>query len=108
MLWVDYISFNRSQSSWVSISVLQVQGESLLGSVMRVQPESRSVSRVHEGVGSVSGSHRESGSVWVGEEIGCFPSDRQVEVWWCSQPAGHLSSPECPAHRLNPFEVKTT
>ncbi|KAG7222873.1 hypothetical protein INR49_015998 [Caranx melampygus] len=39
------------------------------------------------------------------EDSGCFPLEGQVEVWWCQQPISYLLSPDCPAHRLNPFEL---
>ncbi|GLD68968.1 transcriptional activator Myb-like isoform X1, partial [Lates japonicus] len=83
-----------------------VQGESLLSSVLQVQAESGSVQQqVQEESSSASEVHRESSSFPGCEEFGCFPLDGQVEVWWCQQPLGYLHSPECPAYRLNPFEL---
>ncbi|XP_075933581.1 uncharacterized protein LOC142933374 [Anarhichas minor] len=63
----------------------EVQGESLLSSILQVQ--------------------RESSSVPGCEDFGCFPLDGQKEVLWCQQPVGYLHSPECPAYRMNPFEL---
>ncbi len=89
-------------------SVLQVQGESLLSSVLQVQGESSSVSQIQEESSSIQQQvQRESSSVSGCEEFGCFPLDGQMEVWWCQQPVGYLHSPECPAYRLNPFQVRT-
>ncbi|XP_034722254.1 myb-related protein B-like isoform X4 [Etheostoma cragini] len=101
----------------------EVQGESLLSAVVHVQRESRSgsqdqdgsVSQVQRESGSVSQVQRESVSVSQVrressstpgcDEFGCFLLDGQMEVYWCQQPVGYLHSPECPAYRLNPFEL---
>ncbi|XP_034410644.1 transcriptional activator Myb-like isoform X3 [Cyclopterus lumpus] len=86
-----------------SSSGLQDQGESSFG--LLVQGESSSGS--HDQGESSFGIqvHRESSSVSGCEEFGCFPLDRQMEVWWCQQPVSYLHSPECPANRPNPFEL---
>ncbi|XP_028450195.1 uncharacterized protein LOC114566056 [Perca flavescens] len=92
-----------SQVQRESGSVSQVQRES--GSVSQVQRESGSVSQIQRESGSVSQVQRESGSAPGCDEFGCFPLDGQLEVYWCQQPVGYLHSPECPAYRLNPFEM---
>ncbi|XP_070700872.1 transcriptional activator Myb-like [Pempheris klunzingeri] len=143
LMWEERsVDADSQQSS----SSSEVQGESLLSSILQVQGESGSSSGVHGESGSSSGVHGESGSssgvhgesgsssgvhgesgsssgvqkdsssiqelvqretrsVLGCEEFGCFPLDGQMEVWWCQQPVGYLHSPECPAYRLNPFEL---
>ncbi|XP_037313033.2 transcriptional activator Myb-like isoform X1 [Pungitius pungitius] len=77
----------------------QVQGESLPSSILQVQGESSS-DLLDQEVNLQSQS-----SVVLGfEELGCFPLDGQMDVWWCQQPVGSLHSPECPAHRRH-FEL---
>ncbi|XP_070774757.1 transcriptional activator Myb-like [Enoplosus armatus] len=111
-----------------SSSSSEVQGESLLSSILQVQGESRSTSEVQRESSSVSQDQGESSSIQQQvqresssvsqdqgesssiqqqgcEEFGCFPLEGQMEVWWCRQPVGYLHSPECPAYRLNPFEL---
>ncbi|XP_026170411.1 transcriptional activator Myb-like [Mastacembelus armatus] len=90
LTWEDRSADPDSQQS---SSSSEVQGESLLSSILQVQREPSSTSEVH----------KESSSIPGCEEFGCFPLDGQVEVWW--QPVGYLHSPECPAYRLNPFEL---
>ncbi|XP_031734011.1 transcription factor MYB3R-2-like, partial [Anarrhichthys ocellatus] len=105
----------------------EVQGESLLSSILQVQGESRSVLLDQEEPSSglqVQGEpssglqvqresssgllvQRESSSVPGCEDFGCFPLDGQKEVLWCQQPVGYLHSPECPAYRMNPFELNS-
>ncbi|XP_034722252.1 myb-related protein B-like isoform X2 [Etheostoma cragini] len=92
-----------SQVQRESGSVSQVQRESV--SVSQVQRESVSVSQVRRESGSVSQVRRESSSTPGCDEFGCFLLDGQMEVYWCQQPVGYLHSPECPAYRLNPFEL---
>ncbi|XP_033976765.1 myb-related protein B-like [Trematomus bernacchii] len=65
-----------------SSSSSEVQGESLLSSILQVQ----------------------RGSVPRCEGFGCLPLDGQLGVWWCQQSVGYLHSPECPSYRKNPFE----
>ncbi|XP_047444914.1 myb-related protein B-like [Mugil cephalus] len=93
-----------------SESSSEVQGESLLSSILQVQ--SSPAPQDSSGPGpiqhqQVQHSERppESGSVPGCEEFGCFPLDGQVEVWWSQQRLSFLHSPECPAYRLNPFEL---
>ncbi|KAK9538289.1 hypothetical protein VZT92_003473 [Zoarces viviparus] len=80
-----------------SSSSSEVQGESLLSSILQVQGESRSGLQVQGESSSVPGC----------EDFGCFPLDGQEEVLWCQQPVGYLHSPECPAYRMNPFELNS-
>ncbi|XP_044075509.1 myb-related protein B-like isoform X2 [Siniperca chuatsi] len=129
LTWEDPDSQQSGSSS-------EVQGESLLSSILQVQRESRSTSEVQRESRSTSQVQRESSSVSqvqresssvsqdqgesssiqqqvqressfvLGcEEFGCFPLEGQMEVLWCQQPVGYLHSPECPAYRLNPFEI---
>lgn len=89
-------------------SALQVQGESLLSSILQVQRETSPISQDQRETRSIQQQvQRESGSVLGCKEFGCFPLEGQMEVWWCQQPVGYLHSPECPAYKLNPFEVRT-
>ncbi|TDH06390.1 hypothetical protein EPR50_G00132830 [Perca flavescens] len=81
LTWEERSGDPDSQQS----SSSEVQGESLLSTLVQVQ--------------------RESGSAPGCDEFGCFPLDGQLEVYWCQQPVGYLHSPECPAYRLNPFEM---
>ncbi|KAG7240452.1 hypothetical protein INR49_026860 [Caranx melampygus] len=69
----------------LSASSSEVQGESLITPTLQVQAESSTGPSC--------------------EDSGCFPLEGQVEVWWCQQPISYLLSPDCPAHRLNPFEL---
>ncbi|KAM6920655.1 uncharacterized protein PEZ65_012577 [Lycodopsis pacificus] len=84
-------------------SVLQVQGESSSG--LQVQGESSSGLLVQGESSSGLQVQGESSSVLGCEDFGCFPLDGQEEVLWCQQPVGYLHSPECPAYRMNPFEL---
>ncbi|XP_040002089.1 transcriptional activator Myb-like [Xiphias gladius] len=83
-----------------SSSSSEVQGESLLSSILQVQAESSAVSQGQGESSSVQQQVQEESS----SVLGCFPLDGQVEVWWCPQPVGYLHS-QCPAYRLNPFEL---
>ncbi|XP_049455260.1 myb-related protein A-like isoform X1 [Epinephelus fuscoguttatus] len=87
-----------------SSSSSEVQGESLLSSILQVQRESSSTSVVQRQSSCVPQVQRESRFVSSCEEFGCFPLDGRTEVWWCQQSVTYLHSPECPAYRLNPFE----
>ncbi|XP_030606903.1 myb-related protein B-like isoform X2 [Archocentrus centrarchus] len=89
LTWEDRSIDPDSQQSGSSS---EVQGESLLTSILQVQGEHASVQQQQ-----VKG---ESGST-----PGCFLSDGQVDMWWNQQPVGYLHSPECPAHSTNPFEL---
>ncbi|XP_026219006.1 transcriptional activator Myb-like isoform X2 [Anabas testudineus] len=92
-----------------------VHGESLLNPILQVHTGSRSASQqeesslvqqqVQEEPSSAPQVQRESSCVLGCEDFGCFPLDGQMEVWWCQQPLGYLHSPECPAYRMNPFEL---
>ncbi|XP_074505920.1 uncharacterized protein LOC141776336 isoform X2 [Sebastes fasciatus] len=96
-------SSSPSEVQRKSSSPSEVQRES--SSISQVQRESSSPSEVQRESSSVSQVQRESSCVPGCEEFGCFPLDGQMEVWWCQQPVGYLHSPECPAYRLNPFEL---
>ncbi|XP_078029591.1 uncharacterized protein LOC117271582 [Epinephelus lanceolatus] len=87
-----------------SSSSSEVQGESLLSSILQFQRESSSTSVVQRQSSCVPQVQRESRFVSSCEEFGCFPLDGRTEVWWCQQSVTYLHSPECPAYRLNPFE----
>ncbi|CAK6979652.1 transcriptional activator Myb-like [Scomber scombrus] len=98
----EYSSTQPVQGEYSSIQ--QVQGE--YSSTQPVQGEYSSTQPVQGEYSSVQQRvQRESGSVLGSEEFGCFPLDGQVEVWLCQQPVGYQPSPECPAFRLNPFEL---
>ncbi|XP_038575086.1 transcriptional activator Myb-like isoform X2 [Micropterus salmoides] len=89
-----------------SSSSSEVQGESLLSSILQVQRETSPISQDQRETRSIQQQvQRESGSVLGCKEFGCFPLEGQMEVWWCQQPVGYLHSPECPAYKLNPFEL---
>ncbi|XP_077956210.1 uncharacterized protein LOC120816369 isoform X2 [Gasterosteus aculeatus] len=87
------------------LPLAEVQGESLLSSILQVQGESSLDLLDQEGCSLGSGVQRESGVVPSCEEFGCFPLDGPMEVWWYQQPVGYLHSPKCPAYRRNPFEL---
>ncbi|XP_069575445.1 myb-related protein A-like [Brachyistius frenatus] len=94
----------------ISNSQDEVHGESLLSSILQVQVEPSSASRDQGGSGSVLQQQQQqlqvqSSSALGCEEFGCFPFDGQVEVWWSKQPVAYLHSPECPAYRMNLFEL---
>ncbi|XP_036940175.1 myb-related protein B-like isoform X4 [Acanthopagrus latus] len=89
LLWDEQSVHPDSQQS---SSSSEVQGESLLSSILQVQTQSSSVQQT------------ESGCVLGCEEFGCFPLEGQVEVWWCQQSVSQ-HSPDCPAYRPKPFEV---
>ncbi|XP_071348390.1 transcriptional activator Myb-like isoform X2 [Trachinotus anak] len=106
MMNVTWEERSVDPDSQLSGSSSEVQGESLLTSILQVQAESNSVSQVQGQSSSVQQRvQEESSSVPGCEEFGCFPLEGQVEVWWCQQPIGYLHSPECPAYRLTPFEL---
>nr|XP_019969445.1 PREDICTED: uncharacterized protein LOC109648095 [Paralichthys olivaceus] len=71
-----------SASSSEEASVLQVQGESLLSSILQVQ----------------SGSQGQGQSSSVS-------FDGQLEVLWCEQPVDELQAPEDPAPALTPLQL---
>ncbi|KAK2822966.1 hypothetical protein Q5P01_023031 [Channa striata] len=91
----------------VNLSPSEIQGESLLSSILQMQPESMSTSARHQVQDSSSTSQiqRESRSMSYCEDLGCFPLDEQVDEWLCQAPPGYLYSPECPADSQNPFEL---
>ncbi|KAM4551894.1 uncharacterized protein PAE49_015490 [Odontesthes bonariensis] len=101
LIWEEKSADPDSQHSGSSF---EVQGESLLSSILQVQEGSSSVQQlVQEQSGSTSAGPGRSGS--CSEDFGCFPLAGQVEVWWSQQPAKHQDSPRCPAHMTNPFEL---
>ncbi|KAM9718764.1 uncharacterized protein ACNS7B_019858 [Menidia menidia] len=110
LMWEDRRGQPNSQTSGSSS---EVQGESLLSSILQIQEGPSSVPQDQgrcvsvqqpgqEQSGSTSQAPAESSSV---QHFSCFPLDGQVEVWWSQQAAGYLDSPECPAYKTNPFEV---
>uniref|UniRef100_UPI0037E7FDD4 transcriptional activator Myb-like n=1 Tax=Semicossyphus pulcher TaxID=241346 RepID=UPI0037E7FDD4 len=126
MMTVTWEEPRVDPDSQQSSSSSEVQGESLLdGSIQQVHAESDSVRQVHAESDSVRQVHaesgsvrqvqrescsvrqvqRESGSVPGCEELGCYLFEGQMEAWWCQQSGGYLHSPECPAYRVNPFEL---
>ncbi|XP_040912190.1 myb-related protein A-like [Toxotes jaculatrix] len=108
MMNLTWAERSMDPDSQQSGSSSEVQGESLLSSILQVQAESSSVQQqVQEKSSSASEFHPECSYAPGCEEFGCFPLGVQVEVWWCQQPAGYLHSPECPAYRLNPFELSS-
>ncbi|KAI3374827.1 hypothetical protein L3Q82_021049 [Scortum barcoo] len=100
LTWEERGADHDSQQS---SSSSEVHGESLLSSVQQAQRESSSVQQAQRESSLVQQVQMESSSGC--EEFGCFPLDGQMEVWWCQQPVGYLHSPECPAYRLNPFQL---
>ncbi|XP_042284044.1 transcriptional activator Myb-like [Thunnus maccoyii] len=96
-------SSSTSEAQSESSSTSEVQTGS--SSTSEVRREASSTSEVQRESSSTSEVQRESSSVLGCEEFGCFPLDGQVEVWWCQQPGGYQPSPDCPAFRLNPFEL---
>ncbi|XP_041847797.1 myb-related protein B-like isoform X2 [Melanotaenia boesemani] len=103
-MWVDRsVDHDDSQQS---SSSSEVQGESLLNSILQVQKSFSSVQQQVQGQsGSISEVPAESDSVLHSEDFGCYLLDRQVDVWWCPQTFSHLDSTECPGYRGNPFEL---
>nr|XP_054595539.1 uncharacterized protein LOC107383431 isoform X2 [Nothobranchius furzeri] len=84
----------------------QAHGECLLSSILQNQNQSSSVQHQlgHKDSGSQSKVPTGFGSDPCCEELGCFPIDEQVEVWWTQQPEPHLDSPDFSTFKINPFE----
>ncbi|TMS01244.1 Myb-related protein A, partial [Larimichthys crocea] len=83
-----------------SSTTTEVQTES--STTSEVQEESSTTSEVQEESSSVQ--QQVQRAVLSCDELGCFPLEGQMDVWWRQQPVGFQHSPECPAYQLNPFE----
>ncbi|XP_035988895.1 uncharacterized protein LOC118561106 isoform X1 [Fundulus heteroclitus] len=99
----------RHPDSQESSSGSEVQGESLLSSILKGQSGSTSQVQCQQKVQQPASSEGPArcGFVPACDEFECFPIDEQLEVWWDQQQGPTQESPEGTTYRTNPFEVSS-